>query len=52
MCLNKIPAEVAKETDKKPFGSLTREMSQTNRKALEHFSAAIELDSEYLKPYY
>ena len=27
-------------------------MSVNNRKALEHFSAAIELDPSYLKPVY
>ena len=53
MCIIKLPAEPVQEKEEnKTFGSLTKEISPNNRKALEHFSAAIELDSSYLKPVY
>jgi len=53
MCIIKLPAEPIKDKEEtKTFGSLTKEMSVNDRKALEHFTAAIELDPSYLKPVY
>ena len=53
MCIIKLPAEPRKDKEEtKTFGSLTKEMSVNDRKALEHFTAAIEIDKIYLKPVY
>ena len=53
MCIIKLPQEtIPVSEDSKPFATLTKEMSINNRKALEHFTASIELDPSYLKPVY
>ena len=53
MCILKLPSPPTPESNEtKPFASLTKEMSINNRKALDHFTAAIALDPQYLKPVY
>ena len=52
MCISKLPTVETKPEPSHQFGSLTKEMSANNRKALEHFTAASELDPSYLKPVY
>lgn len=53
MCILKLPSNPPPVSDEsKPFATLTKEMSINNRKALEHFTAAIALDQSYLKPVY
>ena len=45
MCILKLPSNPQPVSDdSKPFATLTKEMSINNRKALEHFTAAIALD--------